>query len=417
MSFLNKLLTAAKVRRSLRLLLGILLFASSLPLLASAKLHTAPILIVDTEQQLIMLDPQAQSILKTFQFDFPLHQKILHSKDGQFAYLSSPEGWLIQLDLQAHEIRQQRRVAQQTTGIALSVDDRYLMVANSSPCSLIALHAGDFSLIRTLDVKDKNGKASAVAAIYSATARKSFIAVMRDIPELWEMSYDPQAEPIYEGFVHDYKMGEGIALRGPFPPRRTLLEQPLSHFIFDADATHAIGAGENGVLQVINLNIRRKIRELHLSSDSVPDAGLILQRDNNSVLLLPSATQEILYTINLKTWLEQPTIATQIAGFSVEQDPASQDIWLYRATENSTTMPTAKPRNCRQLLGASALSISIHIGIGTPPEQTLMQHCHATTWSNDGKLMLYADTAARPAAIRVYHTASRRLLRSLPLAP
>ncbi|MFZ6747880.1 cytochrome D1 domain-containing protein [Undibacterium sp. Ren11W] len=314
-------------------LLFILLAASQV---LPAEANSAPILIVSQAQQLSMFDGQAQSILASFNFPFPLHEKIWRSSDDQFAYLSSPEGWLIQVDLQAGVIRRQLRVAQQTTGIALSADDRYLMVANSRPTTLIALNAVDFSLIRKLEVKDKNGKASAVAAIHSATARKSFIAVMRDIPELWEMSYDEHAEPVYEGFVHDYKMGEGIALRGPFPPRRTLLEQPLRHVLFDADATHAIGAGENGLHQIINLNIRRKILEFTLSSSTLANAGLIVQRGKQSLLLLPSATQNTLFLIDMLSGQLLNTLDTTAPPRSLMQDPRNDDIWLNHPTDSST---------------------------------------------------------------------------------
>ena len=41
---------------------------------------------------------------------------------------------------------------------------------------------------------------------------------MKDIPEIWEISYDPDAKPIFDGYVHDYKMGEGVALAGYLNP-------------------------------------------------------------------------------------------------------------------------------------------------------------------------------------------------------
>ena len=45
--------------------------------------------------------------------------------------------------------------------------------------------------------------------MYDATPRESFVVALKDIPELWEISLRPQAPPIYDGLVHDYKMGEG----------------------------------------------------------------------------------------------------------------------------------------------------------------------------------------------------------------
>lgn len=381
----------------LQVLLGLLLQLLSGPMWAATDTPTtSPILIVSATQRLSMLDAQASTILKSFDFPFPLHEKIWSSTDGQFAYLSSPQGWVIRLDLAQRVILQQLQVAQQTSGIALSVDDRYLMVANSKPTTLIALKAEDFSLIRNLDVKDKNGKTSAVAAIHSASTRKSFVAVMRDIPELWEMSYDEHAEPVYEGFVHDYKMAEAIALRGPFPPRRTLLEQPLEHFLFDADSSHAIGAGANGLLQVINLNIRRKIAECRLDSNTLPDAGLIVPLFKQSLLLLPSATQNTLYLIDMFNWQETNAIATAETKLSLMRDPRNDDIWLNRRADSSMT---------QLLVEQTVLPI--------PGRQVRLRYSkqQILAWSNDGKTFIVVSDDGKELIIVESNTqqALRRL--------
>ncbi|MCK7496914.1 MAG: hypothetical protein MZW92_43005 [Comamonadaceae bacterium] len=75
---------------------------------------------------------------------------------------------------------------------------------------------------------------SRVSAVYDAAPRRSFVAALKDIPEIWEISYDPKAEPIYEGCVHDYKMGEGARQAGlpqPAPHRRSTTS--LDDFFFD----------------------------------------------------------------------------------------------------------------------------------------------------------------------------------------
>lgn len=240
--------------------------------------------------------------LHTTTLPFPLHARVWQSNDQSHAYLSSPEGWLIKVNVQTREVMPPLRVGTHTSGIALSHDDRFIMAANLQPGTLAAINAGDLSLIRTIEVKDRAGKASGVAALHTAAARKSFIAVMRDIPELWELSYDAHAEPVYEGLVHDYKMGEAIALRGPFPPRRTVLEQALSSFAFDTNFTHAIGASDDGLWQVINLNIRRKIHTIRVNSALQADAGASWQWQGRQILVLPQVNENALYVIDMQSW-------------------------------------------------------------------------------------------------------------------
>ncbi|MEN9630493.1 MAG: hypothetical protein RJA10_3721 [Pseudomonadota bacterium] len=58
-------------------------------------------------------------------------------------------------------------------------------------------------------------------------ARQSFVVVPRGARELWEVSWSETAEPIYDGLVHDYRMGEGLARPGYLGLRRTPLQRPL----------------------------------------------------------------------------------------------------------------------------------------------------------------------------------------------
>ncbi len=83
---------------------------------------------------------------------------------------------------------------------------------------------------------------SRVSAVYDATPRNSFVVALKDIPELWEISYNPKAEPIFDGLVHDYKMGEAIAKPGFLGVRRTPLDEPLDDFFFDQSYRNVLGA-------------------------------------------------------------------------------------------------------------------------------------------------------------------------------
>jgi hypothetical protein len=95
--------------------------------------------------------------------------------------------------------------------------------------------------------------------------RRSFVVAFGGSLELWEIFYDRHAEPIYDGLVHDYRLGEGLAKPGYLGVRRTRLEQPLDDFWIDVASPHVLGRARwaQGEVQVINLDIRR-------SRDSIP---------------------------------------------------------------------------------------------------------------------------------------------------
>ena len=112
---------------------------------------------------------------------------------------------------------------------------------------LPAAHAGGARRARPVAGQGDPGRRqgrqdSRVSAVYDAAPRKSFVVALKDIPEVWEIPYDRRREPVYEGLVHDYRHGEGVAEQGPFPVRRIVLDDILDDFFFDPSYDYLIGA-------------------------------------------------------------------------------------------------------------------------------------------------------------------------------
>lgn len=148
---------------------------------------------------------------------------------------------------------------------AASADGRFVLFAQAEPPCLVVLDAARLSPVQVIAPASREGRvASHIAAIRTAPLRRSFIVAPADLPELWEISYDPHAEDIYDGLVHDYRFGEGVPRRGFLAIRRTALPEPLIDFAFDVHESEAwglarpapLGSGEG---QVINLDVRRRI--------------------------------------------------------------------------------------------------------------------------------------------------------------
>ncbi len=139
------------------------------------------------------------------------------------------------------------------------------------------------------------GAASAVAEVVHAAARRSFVVVFATLPEVWEISLDPQAEPIFNGYVHDYKMGEGIAEPGFLGVRRTKLDQPLRAPL----AVHAAGGfavgraagAEPGItrLVLVQLDVRRAIGRFDVPGQPDPGRAQIRTIGSRPLMRLPDA--------------------------------------------------------------------------------------------------------------------------------
>lgn len=230
------------------------------------------------------------------------------------------------------------RAALNTRNAAVSSDGRYVAVGNYLPHTLVLLDAGDLSPIKVLEVKDRRGASSRVSAVYDAAPRKSFVVALKDIPEVWEVSYDDKAEPIYEGLVHDYKLKEGAAIPGKLNPRRTLLGDVLDDFFFSPSYAHLVGASrDGGAGQVVNLDVRRRIETVPLPGLPHLGSGISWTRNGRVVMATPNLKQGVVSVIDMASWKVVKEIATPGPGFFMRSHERSRYAWV-----DSMLGPTAK---------------------------------------------------------------------------
>ena len=101
--------------------------------------------------------------------------------------------------------------------------------------------------------------------------RRSFVIGFGGCSELWEISVDPDAEPIWDGLVHDYRNKEAISRPGYLGVRRTVLDEPLDDWYMDGQSPYAMGQSLDGKAQVlvIHLDIRRKIGSFNSRAEAL----------------------------------------------------------------------------------------------------------------------------------------------------
>ena len=168
------------------------------------------------DHHVTILDGDKFESLGRFPTRFALHGGPKYSPDGRFVYFASRDGWISKFDIYNLRYVAEIRAGINTRNLAVSGDGKYVMVGNTLPHTLVVLDAANLAPLKVIAVKGDAGKSSRVSAVYDAAPRKSFIAALKDIPEVWEITYDPNAEPVYQGLVHDFRMGEGLAEKGPF---------------------------------------------------------------------------------------------------------------------------------------------------------------------------------------------------------
>jgi cytochrome c553/DNA-binding beta-propeller fold protein YncE len=296
--------------------------------LAGVDLMNLFVVVESGDHHVTLLDGDKLEPIHRFASRFALHGGPKFTADGRYVYFGSRDGWISKFDLWNLEVVAEVRAGINMRNIAVSSDGKWVMAANYLPHTL-ALFDADLKLVKVLPAATLDGKeTSRVSAVYDAAPRKSFVAAMKDIPELWEISYDPQAAPIFTGLVHDFKMAEGFATPGFLNPRRTELPSVLDDFFFDASYANVMGAARSGQGQVVNLDVRRSIATLDLPGMPHLGSGITFEWQGRPVMATPNLKDGVVTVIDMKTWQTVKHIPTLGPGFFMRSHEDTPYAWV-----------------------------------------------------------------------------------------
>jgi DNA-binding beta-propeller fold protein YncE len=215
--------------------------------------------------------------------------------------------------------------------IAVSADGKWVIAGNYLPHTVVILRADNLQPVKTITVDDGKDNGSRVSAVYTAPPRQSFIVALKDIPQMWEISYAERPQPVATGFVHNYEPGmvEGAFDRGLFPVRRIKLDDILDDFFFDQDYRNAIGAARDGARgQVVNLNIGARIADVDLPGIPHLGSGITFAFEGKPVLATPHLKEAVVSVIDMTTWQTIKRIETLGPGFFMRSHDNTPYAWV-----------------------------------------------------------------------------------------
>lgn len=353
------------------------------------------------DHHVTILDGDKFEPLGRFPTHFALHGGPKYSPDGRYVYFASRDGWISKFDLYNLKYVAEIRAGINTRNLAVSSDGKVVLVGNTLPHTLAVLDAADLTPLKVIAVKDDEGKTSRVSAVYDAGPRKSFIAALKDLPEVWEIPYSPDHEPIFQGYVHDYRMGEGLAEKGPFPVRRIKLDDVLDDFFFDQKYEHLIGAAREGKGgQVVNLTVGRKIADVELPGLPHLGSGITWEYEGKPVLATPNLKEGVISIIDMKEWKVIVRIETAGPGFFLRSHENTPYAWA--------DAMMSKARDTMQLIDKRTLEV---VKTLTPAPGKTAAH---TEFTRDGKYAL-VSVWEMDGALVVYDAKTLKEIKRLPM--
>ncbi len=324
--------TVADIRASRRLLVD----PRSLP---DRPVHDADpgnlfVLIEQGDHHASILDGDRLVRLARFPTPLAVHGGPKFSPDGRFVHIVSRDGWVLRYDLWSLRPVAEVRAGINARNIAISADGRVLAVANYLPPTVVLLDAATLEPLRVIEVKDRFGrKSSRVSAVYAAPPRHAFVVALKDVAELWEIDWRPDAPPVFDGLVHSHEKGMVEAIpssTGPFPIRRIdELPEPMDDIVFDPSWRHVVGSARDGSeLRVVNLDVRRVIARIPAAGLPHLGAGITFERDGRRLLAFPNLKEASLTVLDTTSWQVVKRIPTLGPGFFLRSHENSPFAWL-----------------------------------------------------------------------------------------
>jgi DNA-binding beta-propeller fold protein YncE len=347
------------------------------------------VVVESGDHHVTILDGDRLEPIHRFASRHALHGGPKFTADGRFVYFASRDGWISKFDLWNLKTVAELRAGINTRNAAVSSDGRFVMVANYLPHTIVILDS-ELELVKLIEVRDQAGKqTSRVSAVYDAPPRKSFVAALKDVPEVWEISYDPKAPDIPLGLVHDYRFKEGTFQPGFLNPRRTLLTDVLDDFFFLPDFSTVVGTQRDGQRgQVVHLDVRRPIATVELPGLPHLGSGITWERDGRRVMATPNLRDGVVSVIDVQTWKPVAQVHTLGPGFFLRSHEATRYAWV-------DSMMSPKGRDTLQVIDKQTLEVVARLT--AEPGKTLAhvefdrygRYVLASLWEADGALIVF----------------------------
>lgn len=345
---------------------------------AQARSVTGPIydadpmnlfVVVETgDHHATILDGDRLEPLARFPTRFALHGGPKFTPDGRFVFFMSRDGWVTKYDLWTLTVLAEVRAGINARNIALSRDGRHIAVANYLPNSLVVLSSEDLSVEKIFEAKDANGNSSRVSAVYQARPRDSFIAALKDVPEIWE-----------------------VATHSPFALRRIAIPEPLDDFFFDPPYRNLIGSAREGKSAiVVDLEAGRDIGRLELPGMPHLGSGISWSWNGRPVMATPHLKEGRISVIDTRDWSVVKALDTPGPGFfmrSHENTPYAWTDGMLGKTKDTMVIVDKHTLQVVRTLTPAPGKTAAHVEFDKTGRFALV-----SIWENQGAIVVYDAT-------------------------
>ncbi len=240
--------------------------------------------------------------------------------------------------------------------LAASPDGRWALAAHGERLSLVDARG---TVVKTFEGSDLGRtRRGAASVLFSLPQRQSFFAAWPALGESWEISLDSGAAPLFDGLVHDYRMGEGISSPGYLGVRRAPLDRPIPAFSFADHRVPWLAGMQGDEAVVMHLDVRRRIAALRMPGANPKGAALRPASPGRSTnqWWLPAGNE--IHVFDTARWVR--VAAYTLPGPVLQLQATDEAVWALVGERAAATLFTLRDSQAdtwqRVVAGAGALT-------------------------------------------------------------
>ena len=359
------------------------------------------VVVESGDHHVTILDGDTFTSLARFRSHYALHGGPKFSPHGRYVYFASRGGWITRYDLYNLKITAEVRAGINTRNLALSGDGKYILVGDYLPHNLVLLNAADLSLIKIIPAVGENGQSSRVSAVYEAKPRHSFIVALKDVPEIWEISYRATA------VKNSRRRADGSDAKSTVRPpafsiRRIRVHDYLDDFFLGPHYRYLIATARNAKEgQVVDLDSGKVIAHVDLPGMPHLGSAITWKYHGDRVFATPNLKQGVVSVIDMKTWKTVKHIKTLGPGFFIRSHQNTPYAWVDVAFgPNKDAMQVIDKR-----------TLKIVATLRPEPGKTTIH----TEFTRDGRYAL-VSVWEKNGAIAVYDAKTLKLVKLIPMS-
>lgn len=285
------------------------------------------------------------------------HASMVFSRDGRYAYIIGRDGTLSKVDLILMRLEKKVKVGENSIGIAISRNNKYLMVCNYQPGGVVVLDSGSLDLLKEIpavSVMEDGRKVVSRTVGPLDTADDLMIFGLMEAGGVWVVDMKQEGFPVVKKY-------------------RGVGDTPYDQLITPDGRTYMVGfLGSDwmGLLDTWKLDEMKKIDvsekkaglKKHKEYDKVPVYHIPHLESwaiSGDLAIVPAFGEKRAIVYNMRDWSMVKSIPIAGTGLFVVARPGGREVWV-----DNVAAPGSREERLMQVIDVETLEVKKTIDAG-----------------------------------------------------